>query len=63
MRTVLRVRVRRFDAKSVPVGGRDAWLFARWAEVDDWIARSQAAEVDEHGMGGSRREAGVAPPT
>lgn len=60
---VLRVRLRRFDAKRVPVGGRDAWLFARWAEVDAWIARSQSAEVDEHGTRGSRPKAGVAPPT
>ncbi len=35
----LRVRLRRFPANAIPASGRDEWLFARWAEMDDWIAR------------------------
>lgn len=41
----LRVRLRRFAAGTIPATGRDEWLFQRWAEMDDWIVRSSAAEV------------------
>lgn len=41
----LRVRLRRFAANTIPVTGRDEWLFERWAEMDDWIAPSSAAEA------------------
>lgn len=33
----IRVRLRRFAAQSIPETGRDAWLFARWAEMDQWL--------------------------
>lgn len=33
----LHVRIRRFAASSVPVVGRDAWLFERWADLDVWV--------------------------
>ena len=38
----VRVRLRRFPAASIPASGRDLWLFERWAEMDDWIARNRA---------------------
>lgn len=41
----LRVRLRRFAANTIPAHGRDEWLFARWAEMDDWIAQAHAVEV------------------
>ena len=42
----LRVRLRRFAAKTIPATRRDEWLFERWAEMDDWIARSGTPDVD-----------------
>ncbi len=33
----IRVRLRRFAAASIPAVGRDAWLFSRWAELDQWL--------------------------
>ncbi len=33
----LRVRLRRFEARSIPTEARDTWLFERWREMDDWI--------------------------
>ena len=42
---LLRVRLRRFAANTIPASGRDEWLFERWAEMDDWIAPSSAAEA------------------
>ena len=42
---LLRVRLRRFAASTIPASGRDEWLFERWAEMDDWIAASSAAEA------------------
>lgn len=41
----IRVRLRRFSAGTIPAMGRDEWLFERWAEMDDWIAPSSAAEA------------------
>lgn len=41
---MVRVRLRRFSADAIPRSGRDDWLFDRWAEMDDWIDRSSAAE-------------------
>jgi hypothetical protein len=40
----LRIRLRRIGAEAIPASGRDQWLFERWAEMDDWIARSRAAD-------------------
>lgn len=40
---LLRVRLRRFAADTIPASGRDEWLFERWAEMDDWIAPSSGA--------------------
>ena len=42
----LRVRLRRFAANTIPATRRDEWLFERWAEMDDWIARSGTPDVD-----------------
>jgi 1-acyl-sn-glycerol-3-phosphate acyltransferase len=36
----LRVRLRRFEAASIPAQDRDLWLFERWAELDAWIGQS-----------------------
>ncbi len=30
------------SVRAIPDRGRDEWLFQRWAEMDDWIARSRA---------------------
>ena len=38
----IRVRLRRFAAASIPLSGRDEWLFERWAEMDRWIASASA---------------------
>ena len=34
----IRVRLRRINAASIPQSGRAEWLYARWAELDAWIA-------------------------
>lgn len=41
----VRARIRRFAAHTIPATGRDEWLFARWAEMDEWIAPSRRAEA------------------
>jgi 1-acyl-sn-glycerol-3-phosphate acyltransferase len=41
----IRVRLRRFSAAAIPASGRDQWLFERWTEMDDWIARSSPTGV------------------
>lgn len=39
----LHVRLRRFPASAIPAEARDRWLFARWAEMDDWISAVRVA--------------------
>lgn len=41
----VRARIRRFAAHTIPATGRDEWLFARWAELDEWIAPSRSGEA------------------
>jgi 1-acyl-sn-glycerol-3-phosphate acyltransferase len=43
----LHVRLRRFPASAIPAGGRDRWLFERWAEMDRWISGAKAADPAE----------------
>lgn len=38
----VRVRLRRVAAAEVPQTGRDAWLFERWAELDEWVCAQPA---------------------
>lgn len=42
----LRVRLRRFEAASIPSEARDTWLFERWREMDDWIDASGSLNGD-----------------
>jgi len=39
----VRVRLRRFDAATLPRDDLAGWLFARWAEVDAWVASGAGA--------------------
>lgn len=42
VRTTLHVRLRRFPAASIPKEERARWLYARWQELDGWIAEKHA---------------------
>jgi len=42
----LRVRLRRFEATSIPTEARDTWLFDRWRELDDWIDAAASPKED-----------------
>ncbi len=37
----LRVRLRRIPAAEIPAAGREAWLFAQWAETDRWVTAAR----------------------
>jgi 1-acyl-sn-glycerol-3-phosphate acyltransferase len=44
---VVRVRLRRFAADTIPKSGRDEWLFERWAELDAWVASHAVGDSSE----------------
>ena len=44
----IRVRLRRFEAHTIPAAQRDEWLFERWAEMDRWIGLASAPGAEAH---------------
>ena len=54
-RTV-RVRVRRFPSGEIPREDREGWLFARWAEVEDWVAGQLGGSAEPRRAAAVERE-------
>ena len=55
VRGLLRLRLRRFAASSIPVERRDRWLFERWAEMDRWISECRVAKAAASAESGGSR--------